>query len=407
MTHELTSTSRFEKKRESILAAARVILYREGLKGMTLAAVAAKIGINAAGITYYYRRKEDLAAACLLDSVADLETIIEAGEDTADAPQRFRRVWEAFLHHHRAVREGGASPLASFGDVRALDEPHRAAVQDAFVAMSRRARALFEAPHFVDYDKRRKTALTQLLLEQMFWAISWLHRYDLDDYPRVLERLSDIYLNGLATQPSDWRGGVMKLAPTPRGAGPDKSREDFFIAATRVINRVGYRSASVEKISAELNVTKGSFYHHIDAKEDLAAACFGRSIDVFRNAQRQALASDDNYWRKLERATATLVDFQLSPDGPLMREGLLPALPDPPRARLSERLNRADDRFAGMIADGMADGSVRAVDPMIGAHLIKVAINAAAEAPTWVRGVAREEAPALYAKPTLLGVLAR
>jgi hypothetical protein len=76
------------------------------------------------------------------------------------------------------------------------------------------------------------------------------------------------------------------------------------------------------------------------------------------------------------------------------------------RARLTERFNRIVDRFAAMIADGLVDGSVRGVDPMIAAQMTKVAINAAADAPAWVRGIERIEAPELYAKPMLMGVLA-
>jgi hypothetical protein len=112
------------------------------------------------------------------------------------------------------------------------------------------------------------------------------------------------------------------------------------------------------------------------------------------------------HWRKLERATTALIDFQMSESGPLVRAWLLKGLPDPPRADLEERLNRVLDRFAGMIADGVADGSVRPVGPLIGAQMLKVAINSAAEGPSWVRGLDRAEAPALYAKPTLMGVFA-
>ena len=46
----------------------------------------------------------------------------------------------------------------------------------------------------------------------------------------------------------------------------------FLKAATRQINEHGYRGASVDRISASLNVTKGAFYHHNEAKDDLVAA---------------------------------------------------------------------------------------------------------------------------------------
>lgn len=405
MTSETVGTTRFSKKRDAILAAAQSVLYRRGLKGMTFADVAAEVGLNAASITYYFKKKEDLAAACLLAGVSRLEAMLREAEHGKDETARLRRVFEAFFDYHRGVRLGEESPIASFGEVRTLDPPHRNTVTEAFVAMARRARGLFETAGFGALPRKAKTARAHLLLEQLFWAMGWLRRYDLEDYPRVQERLCDIYLNGLGADGATWRNGVLELAPSTRGGG-DLSRDDFLIAATRLINRVGYRGASVERISAELNVTKGSFYHHNEAKEDLAVACFRRSIDIERRAQRRALDASGSHWEKLQLATSTIVDFQLSDQGPLVREWLLSALPETVRAPLGERLNRVVDRFSAMISDGVADGSMRAVDPLIAAQMIKVTINAAAEGRTWVRDLDRAEAPALYAKPMLMGAFA-
>lgn len=42
------------------------------------------------------------------------------------------------------------------------------------------------------------------------------------------------------------------------------------------MNEHGYLGASVQKISEHLNLTKGAFYHHLENKDDLIAACFQR-----------------------------------------------------------------------------------------------------------------------------------
>ncbi len=403
--NEPAATARFGQRRDAIVAAASDALYRHGPKGMTFADVAQRVGLNATSIAYYFKKKEDLVAACLLAGAARLDAMLREAEQGRDDGARLRRVFEAFFAHHRGVRLGEESPIPSFGEMRALEEPHRGQVVEAFVALSRRTRALFDGPGFTRHGKKAKTALAHLLLEQLFWAMGWLHRYDVDDYPRVLDRTCDIYFGGLAAPDVDWHGGVLELPPARRN-GADLSREDFLVAATRLINRMGYRSASVERISAELNVTKGSFYHHNDAKEDLATACFKRSIDIERRAQRRALDAEGTQFERLERVAATLTDFQLADSGPLVREGLLAHLPEATRANLSERLDRVVNRFAAMIADGCADGSMRAVDPMIAAQMLKVTINAAAEGRTWVRALTRAEAPELYAKPMLMGVFA-
>jgi AcrR family transcriptional regulator len=399
------NTRRYERKREVVLAAAQDILYRTGVRGLTMAAVAEKVGLNAASISYYFPKKDDLVTACYIQAVARYDDAVAQARQEPDEERRLRRMIELCFANHRAVRQGELSPIATFADIRALEEPHQSVVREAFAGMFRRARDLFDPIEIKPRSRKARTALAHLLLEQIFWSSEWLHRYDVEDYPRVLERMCDVFVRGVAAPGSTWRNDVMQLQPGLRAAGAAKSREDFLIAATRLINKVGYHGASVEKISAELSVTKGSFYHHNDAKDGLADDCFRRSLELMTAAQRQAMDGEGSHWDKLVRTAATLVDFQMCEYGPLLRTSVLRFMPAPLRVTLGDRLARVVDRYAAMIADGFADGSVRAVDPQIAALTLRVAINAAAEAPNWVRGLERAEAPAFYARPMLMGVL--
>jgi AcrR family transcriptional regulator len=67
------------------------------------------------------------------------------------------------------------------------------------------------------------------------------------------------------------------------------TRNAYLRAATRLVNEHGYHGASVDRIAAELQLTKGSFYHHHETKEELIAACFERTFAVVRAAQSAAL----------------------------------------------------------------------------------------------------------------------
>ena len=87
--------------------------------------------------------------------------------------------------------------------------------------------------------------------------------------------------------------------------GREVSRDTFLIAATELINAKGYRGASVDKISARLKVTKGSFYHHNDAKDDLVVACFRRTLDVMRRTQRLAIQTASDGWGQISMATTS------------------------------------------------------------------------------------------------------
>jgi len=402
------STARFAKKREAIIAAAADILNHKGVKGMTLADVAASVGLITTSVTYYFKKKEDLAAACFLSGIARLDALVGEALTEATPPARLHRLLTLYLDLVLAIQRGEAAPIAVFSDVRALTDENRSTVGPAYGQLFRRVRSLFEAPGYEWMGRKAATARTYMLMEQIFWLAAWLRRYEPEDYPRVRDRMFDILVGGLAQPDSVWKPCTMPETRIPLGAGaPEMSRETFLLAATRLINQEGYRGASVEKISAVLNVTKGSFYHHIDAKDDLVVACFERSFDMVRRVQTAALARPMDQWRRLCSVARVLVEHQLSDEGPLLRTSALSALPEAIRHRMVEEQNRLSGRFAAMISDGIADGTVRPVDPLIAAQMLAATLNAAADLRGSPAGVRRSEVGELYAKPMLMGLFSK
>lgn len=400
------ATARYAAKKEAILAAATTILNRQGVKGMTLADVAAEVGLITTSVTYYYRRKEDLAAACFMRGIDMFNALTLEAAAVTGARTQLARFLELFFDLARRIRLKEAAPIVAFGEMRALKEPLRTEVSDAFNDLFRTIRGFFDDPEFSGLDRNEATARTHLLLEQAFWTVTWLRRYDVEDYPRLRERMFDILCGGLAVGARPWAPPVLP-DPNPPQALSDAAHETFLVAATRLINRKGYRGASVEDISAELNVTKGSFYHHNEAKDDLVEACFERTFSVMRNVQLSARELKADQWTRLAAASAALVEYQLSDHGPLLRASAMSALPAELRHETVERYNRVSDRFAGMISDGIAEGSIRPVDPLVAAHMLSSMLNAAASLGVWAPDVERHEAAALFARPLLLGVFTR
>jgi AcrR family transcriptional regulator len=399
------STDRYNKKKEAIIAAAAGILNRRGVRGMTLADVAASVDLITTSVTYYFKKKEDLAVACFLRGIERFDALIGEALAEPDPPSRLLKFLDLYLALHRRIREGEEAPIAVFNDIRALKEPHRPIVGKAYGQFFRKVRSLFRGPGYEWLDRRMSTARTHMLLEQIYWSVTWLPRSDLEDYTRVRDRMFDILAHGVAPEGAPWRPS--RLPELPPADDADAQRETFLTAATKLINQRGYRGASVEKISEQLNVTKGSFYHHNDAKDELVVECFERTFDVMRRVQSAALAESGDYWQKISSAAATLVEFQLSDRGPLLRSSALSALPEPMRIAMVERANRVSERFAAMISDGVADGSIRAVDPYIAAQMLNATLNAAADLPFTIPDVLAFDAPALYAKPMLMGVFSK
>src|ERR1700760_395810 len=77
---EDTSTKRFEAKRDAILAAAAEAINEQSAKGMTFADVAQRVGLNTTSVTYYFKRKEDLAAACFENTLLTLGDMLDEAQ---------------------------------------------------------------------------------------------------------------------------------------------------------------------------------------------------------------------------------------------------------------------------------------------------------------------------------------
>jgi len=405
--HATAATVRYNKKKEAIIAAAAGILNRRGVRGMTLADVAASVDLITTSVTYYFKKKEDLAVACYLRGIERFDALVNEALAEGDPAKRLLKFLDLYLALHRRIREGDEAPIAVFNDIRALKEPHLPIVGRAYRQFFRKVRSLFRSPGNEWLDRRMATARTHMLLEQLYWSAAWLPRYDLDDYPRVRDRMYDIMVFGVAPQGANWRPSPLPGLASDEGDVQDTWRETFLTAATRLINQRGYRGASVEKIAGQLNVTKGSFYHHNAAKDDLVVECFERTFDIMRRVQSLALAGEGNYWQKISSAAAALIEFQLSDQGPLLRSSALSALPEHIRLNMVERANRVSERFAAMISDGVAQGSIRAVDPYIAAQMLNATLNAASDLPFTIPDVVASEAATLYAKPMLMGVFSR
>lgn len=396
---EETGTRRFREKRDAILAAAAEAINEQSAKGMTFADVARRVGLNTTSVTYYFRRKEDLAAAAFEHTLDYLLVMLDTAAE-ADTPEA--RV-ERYLHLNMArlqrIERGEERPLAVLSDLRAMDEPARARLMSGWREVFRRTRALWGT----DLDRARHDlagARAHVLLENTFWLPVWLPRYEPDQWPRAADRLFDIFRHGLAVPDAGWTPELFTLSHDD----PVPGREAFLLAATRLINELGYRGASVQRIASELNVTKGSFYHHLDAKDDLVAACYQRSFDTIADAQRLSDERGGSHWQRLSDAVATLIDVQFSELGPLLRTTALSGLPPDTRTAMVNRSNRIARRFAGTISDGIAEGTIRPVDSLIAAQAMMSFLNAAFDMRKWAWSMPRDRAIALYGSTLMYGM---
>ncbi|WP_193174595.1 TetR/AcrR family transcriptional regulator [Oricola nitratireducens] len=394
-------TKRSEKKREIILDAATRHFNRAGVRGATLTEIAANVGLVTNSVTYYYRKKEDLAAACLLRAVEVMRETIAQALERPTSVERLEELLSNYVRRLAAGVTGEQPPLMSFNDIRALDNPQAETVFEAYNGMFRLLRELFQMPE-LGLDRIEQNARTHLLLSLLHATHDWIDRFEVGDYERVAQRIGAILIAGLGGRPAGWE-------PTPAletllESEDEAQREAFLRVATRLINTQGYRGASVEKIAAELNVTKGSFYHHIDSKDELIVGCFERSFRVVRRAQDSGFAADGNGLERLTAVTADLIAYQLSEHGPVLRISALNALPETLREQMKITMERLARRYEDFFVDGMADGSMQVMHPGIAAQLLDGMINAVIELEWWTGGTSSSDAVRYYATPLFSGI---
>jgi AcrR family transcriptional regulator len=80
--------------RAQLLDAAEAVVAQQGVRNLTLDAVAARSGISKGGLLYHFRSKEDLAAAMIERSIAWFDdALVEAGGGDNDVRGRFTRAY--------------------------------------------------------------------------------------------------------------------------------------------------------------------------------------------------------------------------------------------------------------------------------------------------------------------------
>jgi AcrR family transcriptional regulator len=401
------NTKRFSQKREAIVSAASALFNERGVSGTTQFDVAAAVGLTKKNsITYYFRKKEDLATACFMRAISVFEGLVSQAAGATGVEARVREVMRLAIQQKGEILAGTHVPVVAFHEIRALPHPQVDEVFKAYTGMFRRFRRLLQDEKTAHWSRDELNARAHLCLSLVYAVSGIVERYEPEGYSLLAERYSDVVLHGLAGRQAQWSStGAEKdwLPEVPKG----DPNSQFLRAATELINEQGYAGASVTRIAERLNLTKGGFYYYNDNKDDLVLQCFEHSAAIIRRALELTVATSGQAWDGLAAFVRGLVRYQLSDNGPLLRSAANSALPDPSQGRrVSLELGRVRERISGVVVSGLIDGSVRPLDPSLAAHVLLLGITSAAELRRWVKGVSEDNAADLFARPLMQGLLA-
>lgn len=366
-------TARWEEKREAILDAAARVLNRTGLSGFRLAEVAKEIGLKRPSIVYYFANAEELAEALYARALDQIEDRVTLAQAQQNARAHIDKLFQLELSHHADEREGKAIRRPQLGEVRALSSERRRKLG------TRYRRIIQRVANMLGDDAPRSKLIERIgpahiVMETLFWLPAWLDEYEPWAFQQVRETLVDTLTNGVLASPGHLQ--THRLVERPRSRSETIDQDDYLRAASHLICDYGIRGAAIDRVSAALGVTKGSFYHHVAQKNELIEACFAHSQDRLTAIQKMASERVSPAEERLSSVLTSIVEIQLSGNFPLLRSSALPALSADARAKIIAQSNRNFRWFASEIAAGVAAGALRSFDPHISAQVIGTAINA-------------------------------
>lgn len=144
---------------------------------------------------------------------------------------------------------------------------------------------------------------------------------------------------------------------------PEARRDAIVDAALAVMQRKGISATTVRDVAAEMGTSSGLIHHYVESMDDLVAEAFARAAGADLAAMEAALTADDALGR-LQQFLASYSRTEGDATMQLWLDAWADAVRRPALQETSRRLNREWQRLiAGIVADGVAEGSMRSDDP--------------------------------------------
>jgi len=388
-------TAQHDAKRLAILSQAAMLFNSKGSRATTLKDIAESLGLTKTSLYYYVKTKEDLIYQCYMAALEHHQGNLDAAEAKYASPiDRASAYFLQYFEDWLAAQEGTGPHIAVLLEIASLKGSQRKDVESGYIAMFKRLRGYLRAG--IEEESLRQfepTSATRAIIGSIDWAFSWLHTIPRDEIRSTGREALDILAHGLSAQPGTYQPGlplkepreVIPLEGFNREEQNRLKQEAFYKTGTRFFNKQGFSGTSLDEIAEHLDVSKGAFYYHIKNKEDLLYNCYSRSLDIMARIYEEAEQFSGSGLEKIEIACRLIFHIQNSSEGPLIRYNSITALPMNRRKEILKRTEASSRRFGDFVRQGIEDGSVRPVNPLLAQEMFAGAINAAMEITLWRR----------------------
>ena len=172
------------------------------------------------------------------------------------------------------------------------------------------------------------------------------------------------------SQPATWNGTVQS-----RDQQFDLKRNALLKQAARAFSSHGYHATSLDDVAKTLGVTKPALYYYVKNKQEILFECHMMSQDLGDRALDHALKTATNNRDIVLLMGRTYIELLTSEIGACAVLAEINALNPVNRKIIAERRDKFERRFRKLLVDGMADGSIRAVDPKLTVFFFMGAVN--------------------------------
>jgi AcrR family transcriptional regulator len=153
----------------------------------------------------------------------------------------------------------------------------------------------------------------------------------------------------------------------------EETRENILRAAEKLFAHNGYEGAGVAEICQAAGVSKGAFYHHFPSKHAVFDTLLKKWLEGLDESLSAARQEAGTVPETLLRMSSMMDQVFQAADGrlPIFLEFWARASRDPATWQTTIAPYRHyQDFFASLVAEGIAEGSLRQVDPPTAARVI-------------------------------------
>ncbi|WP_239025041.1 TetR/AcrR family transcriptional regulator [Rhodoligotrophos defluvii] len=154
-----------------------------------------------------------------------------------------------------------------------------------------------------------------------------------------------------------------------------QKREAILLAAVRMFNARGFHATSLDEVAASLGVSKPTIYHYLGNKDQVLLECLTRGLERLQEAASKARAQPGTGLDRLQVFLRLYAEINMTDFGRCVIRTDASALSPDSAERFRSLKRQIDTAMRGLIAEGVADGSIKQTDVRLAAFVLAGALN--------------------------------